>query len=226
MGLLSREPSAPIADTETGSGAEVEAELSKLFNELNGGLDGTNFAAGADISGAKIATASIPGTALKANTLTTGEFSADGIPTTYVDQDTSSALLVASRVFATEGLSLSLVNLTVGDWILVRFCGIAETLSGNGGDQSIRSMSIDVDGTTHGDLSGTAIRAWLFPGGTAYHAFTIRSISLSYAFQATDTTHTVTLVSRIAVGTEGYFADEQWTGDTRTFTATVIPQKG
>ena len=88
MGLISREPTAPIADTETASGAEVEAEFNKLFNEFNGNLDADNFAAAAALGTTKLKDETIQGLKFKNASLTTAQMASAAQVSTDATGDT------------------------------------------------------------------------------------------------------------------------------------------
>lgn len=108
MGFITREVTAPIEDGDDLSGSEIEAELTKIFNEIDGGLDTTNLAAAAGLLGTQIADDTIPAAKIASSTITTTQMAASAVPkhgiSTYNntgDLTTSSTLVDVPNVSVT-----------------------------------------------------------------------------------------------------------------------------
>lgn len=109
MGLIARDAGAPIADGETPSGTEVEAEFSTIFTEVNGALDDANVKTGAGLLGTKLGSSTltggkvvnnvVTGAKFASDTITTEEMEAAAVPQAYIDTDTGTETTTTSATF-------------------------------------------------------------------------------------------------------------------------------
>lgn len=118
MGLIVRESSQPIADGENADGNEMELEISKIFNALNGGLDDSNVksAAGIVVS-TKVADNSLPGDRFVDKTLTLTEignitFGMDNLDNSAAIQSFESLSLTGSEATTTSTSYEDIPNIT------------------------------------------------------------------------------------------------------------------
>jgi exosome complex RNA-binding protein Csl4 len=123
MGTVTRHSGAPFANAETLDGTDLETDISNLVSEVNGNLDNSNIASGADINGSKLANATVTAAKMVTSTLTTAQFSAASVPYTYVETnstggtaDTNTAYVDVPNITA-----ITATNLTSGDKLLFEF---------------------------------------------------------------------------------------------------------
>ncbi len=154
MGLIARQAGAPIADGETSSGTEIEAEFDTMFGEINGTLVNANIATGANIQGTKIgdntvAVAKLVSTVgteeIAEDTIDTEEMIAAAVTQAYIDTDTGTETTTTSGSFQDIP---GVVDWTVtpgstSNYILMEFmCHVAH---GTGG--TYYEFGFDVNGT-------------------------------------------------------------------------------
>lgn len=123
MGTITREATAPIADGETASGTEVEAEFNKIFTEFNGNIEDVNVAAAAAISGSKLADASIANAKMVGSTLTTASMNASAVTKGNL-QSASDLQVVTTSTTLVDVPSMTGITLTPGstsDMIVLDF---------------------------------------------------------------------------------------------------------
>ncbi len=90
MGTISRQAGAPIADGETSSGTEMEAELVTIHTVINGNVDNANVKTAANIAGTKLADNTIPSAKMLTDTLTVAKMSAAAVPKFHLAVSTTS----------------------------------------------------------------------------------------------------------------------------------------
>lgn len=106
MGFITREGTAPIEDGDDCLGSEVEAELAKIFAEVNGGLDTSNLAAAAGILGTQLADDTVTNSKITTSTITTAQMAASAVPKHGSETaDNSGSLTTSSSLTNVDGLS-------------------------------------------------------------------------------------------------------------------------
>lgn len=71
MGIISRHSASPYLDGEAPDGTDdIEVDLDRMFDLMNGGLDNANFASDAEINAAKLGALSVTGAKFALNTIT------------------------------------------------------------------------------------------------------------------------------------------------------------
>jgi hypothetical protein len=179
MGLISREATAPIQDGETASGAEVENEFNKIFNEINGNLDNANVKSAAAIDGSKIANTSITTTQIAADTVARSNINADAFGTASYESNASDAgttMTTSTSYVAIDSITtVSVTPDSTDDFIVVDLAVVGDVTTAASTDKTLLEFRLTVDGTEHelgshewrGDSRDGTKRANFFWAGAA-----------------------------------------------------------
>ena len=144
MGTVTRHAGAPFANTETLDGTDLETDIANLVSEVNGNLDNSNIASGADINGSKVANATITAAKMVASTLTTAQFSAATIPYTYIETDSTGGTADTNTAYVDVPniTAITATNLTIGDKLVLEF-----SFQITGAGAPLFFFTFDVDGS-------------------------------------------------------------------------------
>lgn len=182
MGVVSRQGTAPIADGETSSGTEVEAEFNTLFTLVNGNIDNANVKAGANITGSKLASGSVTETQMSASTLTTASMATSAVPKFYVDVVASVGALTQSAS-VTDIPNVTAATLTPGSTDDFIFMDVCFDLQWAASPQTLSTLNIGwhVNGTDYAGILRTDCAA---DAGTTDETNRRESVCSTYAIQA------------------------------------------
>jgi hypothetical protein len=152
MAQITREASAPIADGETASAADVENEFVKIFAQINGGLDNTNLAAAAGIVGTKIANTTITAGNIVSSTLTTTQMAASAVTKMSISTaDNNGAMTASTSLVDVPGISS--ITLTPGSTSDIVVCELQITWDSSGsGSAATYDFGFNIDDGTTNDV--------------------------------------------------------------------------
>ena len=135
MGLVTRHSAAPFAHGERLEAVDLELDFATVYDLVNANIDNANIAAGANISGTKIASASITNGQVALATLATTNLAPAAVPKHHADYSSVSTSWTAST---------SLADMT-------QFAGVALT-PGATTDMIFMDICLQVDPSATGDL--------------------------------------------------------------------------
>ena len=145
MGTIAREASAPIADGETASGAELELEFDKIFTVINGNIENANIKAAAGIVGTKLANNTIAAAQITGSTITTAELAVAAVAKADVKTDATVEAMTTSTSYV-DVPSISSITVTPGstsDIIWIDFvCHVYQT-GASGAAGWVYALSVD-----------------------------------------------------------------------------------
>ncbi len=153
MGLIARQAGAPIADGETCSGTEVEAEFSTMHTVINGNIEDVNLSTGGDLDGSKFAmntfaSAKVPTNALTgakfASTITTEQMITRTVTQVFIDTDTGTETTTTSASYV-DVPGVTAWTVTPGSLNFILMECIVYIDAGTAG--TLLTFSFSVDGT-------------------------------------------------------------------------------
>jgi len=151
MGIPSRHSGYPYVDGETLSGADLETDIANLVAEA-GNVEDANVAAAANISGSKLADATVPNAKLVGSTITTAKMAQSAVPQAYVSTATATGYLSASSAFAdVDGITSATLTPGSTSDIIMLDCVIPAHHSSGGA--SWYDYAFSVNGTDTSALS-------------------------------------------------------------------------
>lgn len=149
MGTISRQAGAPIADGETSSGTEMEAEINTLFVVINGNIDNANVNATAAIAGTKLADNTVTNAKILADTILVAKMAAAAVPKHYVEIDAAPGTWTTGTSLADlTGMTGAVLTPGSTDDMILMDVAITFT-SGAAGD--VATIGWSVNGTDYDD---------------------------------------------------------------------------
>jgi len=155
MGLIVRHAGAPFATSETLASADLEADISVAFAEVNGLLDNANLKSGANVNGSKLLNSSVTAAKVAATTLTTAKMAASAVPKHYVDTLSAESWTASTSLADVAGITAA--TLTPGSTNDMIFMDFTATVDPSAVGNLI--MGWHINGTDYDDITSMFIEA-------------------------------------------------------------------